>query len=482
MKMSNLKNVDKEQLKITLRKKLNELSFYDFFIWASKLIEPSTKWQYNWHHKYICDILQKEAIRIKNGEKRNKHIIINVPFRSSKSMIVSIIFPVWNFIINKGIGIINLSYSDTLATDHSNKVVALLNNPEFKRHYNLEFEEIQSSKTNFKLKNGCYRQSSGIVGSVLGRGGNIVIMDDPNNVRRLSQVERHNTIEAWRNTVSTRLNNPDIDLFIVIQQRLHTGDLTGYLLENEPENWMQIKIPAELTDKVKPEPIYLAEFYKSNLFWETRFNREVLDNFKKVLGSVGYANQLQQEAVTTEGNIVKANWINIIPLEQILDLKLKWEMMIDTAQTAKKSNDPSGIIVFAKYGNNVYIRKAIEKRLEFPELLKLIEKTYNNYNCKRIWIEIKSSGLDVFNTLKYKTTLHISKLPAPTDDKETRLNAAAPYIEDGRLYMIEDSSNTIVIDELTGFPNATHDEFVDLVAYAINNFIKINRKLNYSIG
>ena len=480
--MNNLENVDKEQLKIELRKRLNSLSFYDFFIWASKLIEPTAKWDYNWHHKYICDILQKEAIRIKNGEKRNKHIIINVPFRSSKSMIVSIVFPVWNFIINEGIGIINLSYSDTLATDHSNKVVALLNNPEFKKHYpDLEFEENQSSKTNFKLKNGSYRQSAGMVGSVLGRGGNIVIMDDPNNVRRLSQVERHNTIEAWRNTVSTRLNDPEIDLFIVIQQRLHTGDLTGYLLENDADNWMQIKIPAEITDKIKPEPLYLSEFYKDYLFWK-RFNREVLNNFKKVLGTVGYANQLEQEATAIEGNIVKKDWINIIPLEQILDLKLKWEMIIDTAQTAKKSNDPSGIIVFAKHGNSIYIRKAIEKRYEFPELLKLIAKIYKDYNCKKIWIEPKSSGLDVFNTLKYQTTLHIGKLPAPTDDKETRLNAASPYIEDGRLYMVEDSSNTIVIDELTGFPNAAHDEFVDLVAYAINNFLKSNRKLNYATG
>ena len=53
----------------------------------------------------------------------------------------------------------------------------------------------------------------------------------------------------------------------------------------------------------------------------------------------------------------------------------------------------------------------------------------------------------------------------------TRLQAVSPFIEGGRLILIEDLSNDLVIDELILFPNAQHDEFVDLVGYALKQYL-----------
>ena len=228
-------NVKKE-----IQKEIYRRSFYDFVQWVAILLEPNTNWKWNFHHEYICDLLQKETERIKKGKPKTKNLIINVPFRSSKSLIVSIAYPIWSFIVNPGMSFANLSYSDDLATDHSNKVMSILTNPKFKEYFNLELDEIQRSKTNFHLKNGSSRISGSVGGSVLGKGADVIVLDDPNNSKKLSQVERQNTINTWKDTISSRLNDPDVGLFIIIQQRLHELDLSGYLLNNETDNWFNV--------------------------------------------------------------------------------------------------------------------------------------------------------------------------------------------------------------------------------------------------
>ena len=483
--MQSVTETQKQLIRNQIRCEIHKRSFFEFVKWVAVLLEPSTSWKWNFHHQYLCDLLQDETHRILEGKEKTKDIIINVPFRSSKSLICSICYPIWSWMINPDMTFINLSYSDNLSTDHSNKVVSIIMNPKFQELYHWEFDEVQRSKTDFKLKNcGAQRLSGGMGGTVLGRGSSAIIMDDPNNTKRLSAVERHNTIKNWKDTISTRLNNPETGLFIVIQQRLHTEDLSGYLMANEPENWRNVCLPAELGANINPPE--LAEHYVDGLLWGDRFNRKVLDNFKLVLGSIGYANQLNQLTMPEEGVIIKRDWIKIITNEKFNELleinrvRAKWDMFLDTAYTAKQSNDPSAILIACKILNNVYVRKAIQVHLEFPDLIKKIKNVGDLYlsSQSRIFVEPKASGLDVVNTLKRESNLNVVKLESPRDDKETRLNAVSPFIEGGRLILIEDISNDLVIDELIGFPQTKHDDVLDTVVYALKKYVK-ETELNY---
>ena len=89
-----------EALRFALEKKLCELSFYEFFKKAWHVVEPSIELSTNWHHKYLCDILQEEAERIIANKPKTKDIVINIPFRSTKSLLVTVMFPVWAWIKN----------------------------------------------------------------------------------------------------------------------------------------------------------------------------------------------------------------------------------------------------------------------------------------------------------------------------------------------------------------------------------------------
>lgn len=477
-----IRDEQKEFVKLQIQKEIYRRDFFTFVQFAAEILEPNTKWSWNFHHQYLCNVLQQETLRIKEGKKRNKHLIINVPFRSSKSLIVSILYPVWSWLNYPNMSFINLSYSDNLSTDHSNKVMAIINHPKFQSLWPWEFDDVQRSKTDFKLKTGGARLSGGMTGTVLGRGGDVIIMDDPNNTRRLSSIERHNTIKAYSDTISTRLNNPAEGLFVVIQQRLHSEDLSGYLLEKEPQNWDRIVLPAEITNEIWPKE--LISKYKDGLLWPDRFNKEVLQNFKQTLGSVQYAGQLNQLTAPEEGNLIKRDWLVIEDQYKFMEkleingIRPKWDIFVDSAQTEKKKNDPTGIIVACKLLNNVYVKKVYEKYLTFPDLIEMLRLLYDEHKAKRILIEPKSSGKDIVNQLKRQTQMSVIELPSPTTDKETRLNSVSPLIESGRLVLLEDISNNLIVDQLLQFPNSKHDEFVDLVGYALNRYIK-QTELNY---
>ena len=86
-----------------------------------------------------------------------------------------------------------------------------------------------------------------------GMGADIIVIDDPQNPQLArSEVERENANQFFNETLRSRLNQPEIGVFIVIMQRLHENDLTGMLLNKEPNEWDHICLPAEISDNVKP--------------------------------------------------------------------------------------------------------------------------------------------------------------------------------------------------------------------------------------
>jgi predicted phage terminase large subunit-like protein len=155
----------------------------------------------------------------------------------------------------------------------------------------------------------------------------------------------------------------------------------------------------------------------------------------------------------------------------------------DTAYTEKTENDPSGIITTCKIGNDLYIINAKKFRLKFPDLIKAIPPYVyaNGYKpSSTIRIEPKANGLSVIDQLKVDTKLNITKTQTPTDSKETRLNAASPIVECGRVYLVIGAWNEEFTDEICGFPAKAHDEYVDLLGYAIDYHLKRRNPVNTS--
>jgi len=144
---------------------------------------------------------------------------------------------------------------------------------------------------------------------------------------------------------------------------------------------------------------------------------------------------------------------------------------IDTAFTDKTTNDPTGIIATCRMGNDLYITHAQKVNMKFPELVKFIPDYVNKrgYTSQSsIRIEPKANGLSVIDQLRAVTSLNVTQTPTPKEAKETRLNAISPAVEANRVFLVEGAWNKAFIEEVCGFPAKPHDEYVDLLVYAVD--------------
>ena len=77
------------------------------------------------------------------------------------------------------------------------------------------------------------RIATSVDGALTGEGGDIIVIDDPHNVREAeSSTVREGGLDWWDQAMQTRLNDPKTGAFIIIMQRVHEVDLTGHILSN----------------------------------------------------------------------------------------------------------------------------------------------------------------------------------------------------------------------------------------------------------
>lgn len=475
------------KIELALERKIYKTSLFEFYKVAFCQLHPGTEYDDNWHAKYICDILQVEAERIRDRKPRVKDIIINVPFRSSKSLLTTVIFPVWAWAcVMPSMKFISTSYSGDLAYEHSRRSRDLINSVWFQRLYGYKIKLKTDAVSHYENYHTGMRKAVGTGGQVTGSGADIIIIDDPQNPKKAaSEVERANTVDFYNHTLYSRLNEPDIGVRIIIQQRLHEQDLTGALMDTRtgrPDDHLHICIPGELDMQVMNPP-ELASYYKDGLFWPTRFSKKTLESYKRSLGSLQYAGQIGQRPVPPEGNLFKRKWFEIIKPELVQrnETASPINFIIDTAYTDDETerNDPSGILSVFKKDNNLFIVNFTEVWMEFPELIKLLKQyvMLNGYSSSSaIYIEPKASGKSVAQQLKSGTGLNVIEIEGEfiRDDKVTRANGVSPIFQAGRVSLIEGVWNDKYLSQMTSFPKATHDEAVDCSVYAANILLPIN--------
>ena len=465
-----------------IQSELYKKSFYDFSLDAFKTLHNGQELIPNWHIKLLCDRLQVEAERIVSGGERGKHLLINVPPRTLKSELVNVFFSVYCWILKDSIQFISSSYSASLSIVLSTQSRRLIESDWFIEHFpDIKLSKDENTKSRFTTTNGGLRYSTSTGGTVTGMGGDVIVIDDPQNPQLArSEVERENANRFFNETLRSRLNNPDKGIFIVIMQRLHENDMTGMLLEKEPHNWEHICLPAEISDNVKP--IELQELYVDGLLFPQRLSKSVLDGFRIGLGSYGYSGQYSQLPSPSEGGIFKGAWFNTIkelPNNLKLD-QLKWDFYLDTAYTNKQENDATAMLCAAFHNNELYIREVRAVRMEFPELIKEIQNftILNGYsNRSRIYVEPKASGKSIVQMLKRSTGLNIMEDKPPTQDKISRASSISAFVESGRVSMLDGRYIDNFLNELKAFPNGSHDDMVDVLIMAIDRNTNRRKKV-----
>lgn len=428
-----------------------------------------------WFHRVIADNCQKLL------EGKIKNLMVFVSPQHGKSEIISRSFPAYALGRNPDLKIVGTSYSANLAEQFSLSIQRIIDSKEYQAIFPNTYLNGSNVRTNVKgyLRNvdmfetvghkGFYK-AVGVGGSLTGTPVDIAIIDDPvkDAMEAYSPVYRERVWDWYTSVLLTRLHNESKQLFIMT--RWHDDDLAGRILKREADKWTVLSIPAireTLDDGNDFDPREVGE-----ALWPERHSLgRLLDAQKR---SPRFFSALYQQHPTIEGgNIIKEAWFGRISAFDFKKKRMDEPIIffVDTAYTEKTSNDPTGILGSCMIGNNIYIVCAKKVNMKFPELCRFLPSYVrdNGYGKgSSVRIEPKANGLSVIDQLYESTDLNVVSTPSPKESKETRLNAASPYVESGRVYLVGGDWNDTFIDEVCGFPAKPHDEFVDLLCYSLD--------------
>lgn len=457
----------------------------DFFVFVKTFWDVIIQEEpiYNWHIPYLCEELQKLADYIVNRQEKPYDLIINIPPGTSKSTIVTIMFPAWIWTIAPWVRIITNSYSGALSIEHSIKSKDIVESDKYKRLFPyVEIRADKGGKQHYETTEGGFRYATSTGATITGMHAHVIINDDPENPRQADSEQMRHIANEHTKTLSSRKVDKRNTPIITIMQRLHTEDVTGYILKKKSEKIRHICLPAELCDNVKPSE--LKERYIDGLLDPIRLNRQVLEESKTDLGSMTYAGQFQQQPSTEGGNIIKRGWIKTI---KECDFWAKYNnepkhFFLDTAYREKgDGNDPSGILCACMVQGNIYITKAVDVYKEMPDLLRFIPQFMQANGAdgrSTLRVEPKANGISVVQMLRTIGKINVCETRVPTESKVARLMAKSPRFECGRVYIVEGDWNEHYLYELENFPKAEHDELVDVSVYALDFFFREENKVD----
>jgi len=437
-------------------------SFYEFMKRSFETVAPGKDFIDGWHMRFICKVLQEKGEALLRGESQ-KSLIINIPPRSLKSIMVTVSWPMWLWTIRPQTNIIGSSYSSDLSTDHNVMSRNIFDSQWFRDLYpHLKAADDQDEKRKFTNNHGGTRRCTSTMGTITGGGGDVVIADDATNPMQAdSQKEREKAIIFWDRTLSTRLDDPKTGFFVVVMQRLHKKDLTGHILSEDTKNeWQQIVIPGEESSAIKPES--LRKYYTDGLFFPERFDREWIERIKKRLGSYGYAGQIGQRPAP-EGGGIWQKWLIPVPDNQMPAIFEDWGTDWDLAYTEKEMNDASAFVESGIYNGMMYINNLGYVRKEFPELVKFMKIMRPPH-----YIEAKASGKSAKQALTRQgiAAIEVEKVM----DKVAQARKATPHAEAGLVFIRESLMDKLYNDVEQGildFPNNEHDDLQDAFTQAI---------------
>lgn len=274
---------------------------------AWHVLEPGQPYKHGWHLDAISDHLEA----VTRGEITR--LLINIPPGTMKSLSVGVMWPAWEW-GPRGLPhmrYLGTSHSQPLAIRDNLKMRRLVSSRWYQERWPIELMADQNAKTKFENTATGFREAMAFV-SLTGSRGDRVLIDDPLSVDNAnSDAEREGVNDTFRESVPTRLNNPDVSAIIAVMQRLHENDMSGLIMAND-FGYEHLMLPMEFEPERKCYTSIGFEDprrYDGELLFPERFPREVVERDKKVMGAYAVAGQFQQRPAPREGGLFKAAWL-----------------------------------------------------------------------------------------------------------------------------------------------------------------------------
>lgn len=479
-----LRNPDALQTELATRK----LSHFVEQAWH--VVEPNTVFKSNWHIDAICEHLQA----VFDGEIAN--LLVNIPPRCMKSLIISVFWPTWSWISNPGTRWLFSSYAHPLAIRDAVKSRRILQSKWFQDRWGKSWAMSgdQNAKQRYDNTVGGYRIATSVGGAATGEGGDFVVVDDPHNIFEIeSDIVRAGVILWWDEVMSTRLNDPETGGKIIIMQRGHQYDLAGHVLDKG--DYEHLCLPMEFEpDRKCFTSIGFEDPRKQagELLCPNRIGPVANKSLKRALGSYAYAAQMQQSPGARGGNMFSIDDLNMVYEIKETNVKKRWRSW-DKAGTEGagaytagprmgkyKKPRPNG--TFFKDGTERVSKYLIDDMVRGQWSSGKREKKMkvaSERDGKKVFIVIEqepgSGGKESAEASARNLVGRHVDIVRPTGDKEDRADPFSVAVENGEVDVLVSEWTHDLLEEMRYFPKSTFKDQVDALAQAFNKLCGAGR-------
>jgi predicted phage terminase large subunit-like protein len=434
--------------------------FRAFVEYSFALLRPGVEFKPNWH----IDAMAHKIGQVASGDVRR--LIVTVPPRHLKSIIASVALPAWVLGHNPSERVVCVSYSAELAKTHANDFRRVVTDPVYQAIFpKMRLARETDSEIHTTLRGRRYATSIG--GTLTGRGGNLIIIDDPLKPSdAVSEVSRQRVIEWYRSTLVTRPDDKQAARSIVVMQRIHVDDLVGYLLENEA-GFEVLNLPAiaQSTNTFDLGGGRTHTREQGDLLHPAHEPAEVLREIKKSMGSMLFSAQYQQAPEPAGGKIIRRKMLQYYPEVQVLEndrIVMSW----DIALSEKEAADYSACVVLLNRGELYYVLEVIRGKFPFDQLKDKIIEVKERYG-KKASLVIEDSGISygLIQSLREKRISVVDY--KPKGDKQERLISQIDLFQSGSVLLPKEAPwLEEFVSELLSFPGR-HDDQVDALAQGL---------------
>jgi predicted phage terminase large subunit-like protein len=448
---------------------LNAILRRDFYSFVRKVFQTLCPGQ-TFIPAWFIRALAYQLERVRRGEITR--LIINMPPRSLKSIMASVAFPAYVLGHDPTRRIICASYSNELSYKLSNDFRAVLASPWYRALFpGTQIGPYKDSEVEIELTRRGFRLATSTGGTLTGRGGDLIIIDDPlKPIDALSESKRNAANDWLRSTVLSRPDDKRTGAIAIVMQRIHLNDLTGFVL-GQSDAWTVLSLPA-IAESYQNIPLTTGEVHHrrpGDVLSPDREPMEVLEQLRLQLGSDLFSAQYQQTPVPPGGLMIKRHWVKRYteppPASAGSFVVQSW----DTASKGGPDNDWSVCATFLSTNDcQWYLLELWRGRVDYPGLKAKVQELAQKWGAKQVLVEEAGTAIGLLDELRF----HVRGLTRikPDRDKVTRMSIASAIFEAGQVHFPERASWLAELEaELFSFPGSHHDDQVDAISQVLNH-------------
>lgn len=261
-----------------------------------------------------------------------------------------------------------------------------------------------------------FRLATSTGGTLTGRGGDIIVIDDPMKPADAQSEALRLQCQQWfSNTLLSRLDDKVNSAIVLVMQRLHPDDLAGYLMQQG--GWEVLSLPA-IAEAEEVVPVGSGKVHRrqvGEVLHPEREPFEALEQLKVEMGSYDFSAQYQQAPVPAGGTMIKWEWFGSFSGLPLLReggvLVQSWDTASTTSELASYS---VGISAFIDRNGTIWVLDLVRGRWAFPDLQRKVIEAARYRRPKAILIEDHASGTALQQSLKQQGFAMIPIKPRAT--------------------------------------------------------------------